>query len=110
MIPSAPPRGGLGHRRGHHRCHRPQTRRARKCCGTRRGHGRGPAKDDFLAALSHELRTPLSPVAACGQRRRRQSELSDEVRADFATIAKNAQLEARLIDDLLDLTRVTRGK
>jgi len=68
------------------------------------------AKDDFLAALSHELRTPLSPVLLVASAAAADPSLSADVRADFATIAKNAQLEARLIDDLLDLTRVTRGK
>ena len=68
------------------------------------------AKDDFLAALSHELRTPLSPVLLVASAAASDPKLPEEVRADFATIAKNAQLEARLIDDLLDLTRVTRGK
>jgi PAS domain S-box-containing protein len=69
------------------------------------------AKDDFLAALSHELRTPLTPaLAAAGYLAdnvaRFPAEFSDEV----DTIRRNVQLQARLIDDLLDLTRVTRGK
>ncbi|MEJ1974497.1 MAG: HAMP domain-containing sensor histidine kinase [Lacunisphaera sp.] len=68
------------------------------------------AKDDFLAALSHELRTPLSPVLLVASAAAADPGLSADVRADFATIAKNALLEARLIDDLLDLTRITRGK
>lgn len=68
------------------------------------------AKDDFLAALSHELRTPLSPVLLVASAAAANQALSPEVRADFASIAKNAMLEARLIDDLLDLTRITRGK
>lgn len=68
------------------------------------------AKDDFLAALSHELRTPLSPVLLLASDAAENPELSPEVRADFDTIRKNVELEARLIDDLLDLTRITRGK
>ncbi|MDB6166118.1 MAG: sensor hybrid histidine kinase [Lacunisphaera sp.] len=68
------------------------------------------AKDDFLAALSHELRTPLSPVLLIASAAAANTSLSAEVREDFACIAKNAMLEARLIDDLLDLTRITRGK
>jgi PAS domain S-box-containing protein len=68
------------------------------------------AKDDFLAALSHELRTPLSPVLLVASAAAADTKLPEDVRADFATIAKNALLEARLIDDLLDLTRITRGK
>lgn len=68
------------------------------------------AKDDFLAALSHELRTPLSPVLLLASDAAENPELSSAVRADFETIRKNVELEARLIDDLLDLTRITRGK
>lgn len=68
------------------------------------------AKDDFLATLSHELRTPLSPVLLLATEAARDAALPADVRADFELIAKNVALEARLIDDLLDLTRITRGK
>ena len=68
------------------------------------------AKDDFLAALSHELRTPLNPVLLLASENSNRTELDDEVREDFATIAKNVMLEARLIDDLLDLTRISNRK
>lgn len=68
------------------------------------------AKDDFLAALSHELRTPLSPVLLLASESATNEELPAVVRADFETIRKNVELEARLIDDLLDLTSITRGK
>jgi PAS domain S-box-containing protein len=68
------------------------------------------AKDDFLAALSHELRTPLNPVLLLATEGAQNSELPQTARADFDMIAKNVALEARLIDDLLDLTRITRGK
>jgi PAS domain S-box-containing protein len=68
------------------------------------------AKDDFLAALSHELRTPLSPVLLLATEAAENRELAPEVRADFEIIRKNVELEARLIDDLLDLTRITKGK
>jgi PAS domain S-box-containing protein len=68
------------------------------------------AKDEFLAALSHELRTPLNPVLLIASAAASNTELPAEVREDFSCIAKNALLEARLIDDLLDLTRITRGK
>ena len=68
------------------------------------------AKDDFLAALSHELRTPLNPVLLLASEAAEDTTLPQAVRADFATIRKNVELEARLIDDLLDLTRITRGK
>lgn len=68
------------------------------------------AKDDFLAALSHELRTPLNPVLLVAGEAERNPDLPPAVRADFAAIRRNIELEARLIDDLLDLTRITRGK
>jgi len=68
------------------------------------------AKDDFLAALSHELRTPLNPVLLLATEAANDEKLPAAVRADFETIAKNVTLEARLIDDLLDLTRITHGK
>ena len=68
------------------------------------------AKDDFLAALSHELRTPLNPVLLLASEAAEDMQLPAEVRAQFATIRNNVELEARLIDDLLDLTRITRGK
>jgi PAS domain S-box-containing protein len=68
------------------------------------------AKDNFLAALSHELRTPLTPVLLLATEESLNPRLPPEVRADFEMIAKNIALEARLIDDLLDLTRITRGK
>lgn len=70
----------------------------------------GRLKDDFLATLSHELRTPLNPVLLLASEAANNMNLPPEVRADFETIAKNVSLEAQLIDDLLDLTRITRGK
>jgi PAS domain S-box-containing protein len=68
------------------------------------------AKDDFLARLSHELRTPLNPVLLVASDSAGDTKLSDEVRSNFGMIAQNVALEARLIDDLLDLSRITHGK
>lgn len=68
------------------------------------------AKDEFLAALSHELRTPLNPVLLVASERAADPDLPADVADDFAAIRKNVELEARLIDDLLDLTRIERGK
>ena len=68
------------------------------------------AKDEFLAALSHELRTPLNPALLLATEAAGNAALAPAVRDDFSLIARNILLEARLIDDLLDLTRITRGK
>ena len=68
------------------------------------------AKDDFLAALSHELRTPLTPVLMIATELAGDEGLPSAVREQLRTICQNVTLEARLIDDLLDLTRVSRGK
>ncbi|HSS77246.1 MAG TPA: PAS domain-containing protein [Thermoanaerobaculia bacterium] len=66
-------------------------------------------KDRFLATLSHELRTPLTPVLAILSRLTADPR-SAPFAGDFAMIQRNVELEARLIDDLLDLTRIARGK
>lgn len=68
------------------------------------------AKDDFLAQLSHELRTPLTPVLMTAAALCEDESLPPAVREQLGMIGRNIALEARLIDDLLDLTRVTRGK
>jgi PAS domain S-box-containing protein len=68
------------------------------------------AKDDFLAALSHELRNPLNPVLLLASERECDFDQREEVREDWATVRKNIALEARLIDDLLDLTSIVQGK
>ena len=68
------------------------------------------AKDDFLAALSHELRTPLNPVLLLASEAAEDPHLPPEVRAQFITIRNGVELEARLIDDLLDITRISHGK
>jgi two-component system CheB/CheR fusion protein len=68
------------------------------------------AKDDFLAVLSHELRTPLNPVLLIASDCAENADLSPEMRAQFKTILTNVEVEARLIDDLLDLTRIRSGK
>ena len=67
------------------------------------------AKDDFLAILSHELRTPLTPVLMCASALEHESSIEPELRAQLSMIRRNVQLEARLIDDLLDLTKIARG-
>jgi PAS domain S-box-containing protein/excisionase family DNA binding protein len=68
------------------------------------------AKDRFLAVLSHELRTPLTPVLMTTAMMESEPGLSPRVREDLAMIRRNIALETQLIDDLLDLSRVTNGK
>ncbi|MBA2622303.1 MAG: PAS domain S-box protein [Chthoniobacterales bacterium] len=67
-------------------------------------------KDDFLAALSHELRTPLTPVLMTAAALRGDERLPPEAREQLGMMERNISLEARLIDDLLDLTRISRGQ
>lgn len=68
------------------------------------------AKDRFLAILSHELRTPLTPVLATLNLLEADHHLADELRDDVVMMRRNIELEARLIDDLLDVTRIVQGK
>ena len=68
------------------------------------------AKDHFLAVLSHELRTPLTPVVMGVSMLRDRPDLDPKVRETLEMIHRNVEMEARLIDDLLDVARVARGK
>src|SRR6266545_496677 len=68
------------------------------------------AKDKFLATLSHELRTPLAPVLAVVSALESDPQVRASLGGALAVIRRNVELEARLIDDLLDLTRIARGK
>jgi PAS domain S-box-containing protein len=68
------------------------------------------AKDAFLAALSHELRTPLNPVLMAATALEADPRWPPDLRDELRMIRRNVELEARLIDDLLDLTRITQGK
>ncbi len=69
------------------------------------------AKDQFLAVLSHELRTPLTPVLAAAIELESTGGRNPEtLRDSLRLIRRNVELEARLIDDLLDFTRITKGR
>jgi len=68
------------------------------------------AKDGFLATLSHELRTPLTPALMAVSALQQDQTLSPRAQADLAMIRRNIVLETRLIDDLLDLTRIAHNK
>ncbi|KAF3887395.1 MULTISPECIES: PAS domain S-box protein [Nostocales] len=67
-------------------------------------------KDEFLAVLSHELRSPLNPIL--GWTKMLRSHRLDATRTEQAleTIERNAKLQAQLIEDLLDVSRILQGK
>ena len=67
-------------------------------------------KDNFLAMLSHELRTPLTPVLAALDIMEAESTRSEDAKVSLAMIRRNVELESHLIDDLLDLTRISKDK
>ena len=68
------------------------------------------AKDQFLAVLSHELRTPLNPILLAVTAMLERPPPPEEVRPTLEMIRQNVNLQARLIDDLLDVMRIVRGK
>jgi len=68
-------------------------------------------KDEFLATLSHELRTPLTTIMGWANLLRRRSNIGPaELKAAVETIHRNAQAQAQIIDDLLDMSRIISGK
>ena len=67
-------------------------------------------KDRFLADLSHELRTPLMPVLTAVQMLQNHAKLPQDMREMLSMMRRNLELEARLIDDLLDLNRLRQGR
>src|SRR5438445_12028692 len=68
------------------------------------------AKDRFLAMPNHELRAPLAPVLASVFMLEREHNTPEIMHESLQLIRRNVELEARLIDDLLDLTRISKGK
>lgn len=67
-------------------------------------------KDDFLAVLSHELRNPLAPIRTSASLLERAPPGSEQARRASQVISRQAQQMTRLIDDLLDVSRISRGK
>ncbi|MGB3202517.1 MAG: PAS domain-containing protein [Nodosilinea sp.] len=67
-------------------------------------------KDQFLAVLSHELRSPLNPILGWSKLLQTRSFGLEKTKRALSTIERNAQLQAQLVDDLLDLARILRGK
>jgi hypothetical protein len=102
-----------------HACTKPPSRppRSARCCSRANALARAEAertsqmKDEFLATLSHELRTPLSAILGWAQVLRRGGrDQNDLQRKGLQTIERNARAQAQLIEDLLDMSRITSGK
>jgi PAS domain S-box-containing protein len=67
-------------------------------------------KDQFIAALSHELRTPLQPILGWTEVLRRHRALDEVTARALEAIHRNIRQQVRLVDDLLDLSRIVHGK
>nr|RNJ70016.1 MAG: PAS domain S-box protein [Leptolyngbya sp. IPPAS B-1204] len=67
-------------------------------------------KDEFLAVLSHELRSPLNPILGWVKLLRNRKLNAEKTTEALASIERNAKLQAELIEDLLDVSRILRGK
>jgi PAS domain S-box-containing protein len=67
-------------------------------------------KDEFLALVSHELRTPLNAILGWAQMLRKGREGDEDLQEGLSVIERNTRLQAQLVDDLLDLGRITSGK
>ncbi len=67
-------------------------------------------RDEFLGTVSHELRTPLNAILGWAQILQSGSHTTDALQSGLATIARNARLQTQLVDDLLDLSRMSAGR
>jgi two-component system CheB/CheR fusion protein len=67
-------------------------------------------KDEFLATLAHELRNPLAPICAAAELLKNARTLAPELRAATAILERQARQMTHLVDDLLDISRVTSGR
>lgn len=68
------------------------------------------AKDEFIATVSHELRTPLNAILGWARLLESGDLTKEEVAEASAVIERNVRAQAQLIDDLLDVSRITSGK
>lgn len=70
----------------------------------------GRLKDEFVATLSHELRTPLNAIQGWAQILRRGARSEENVDEALEVIERNARIQAQMVEDLLDMSRITSGK
>ena len=67
-------------------------------------------KDEFLATLAHELRNPLAPICAAAELLKNAKSMAPELRAATAILERQARQMTHLVDDLLDVSRITNGR
>ena len=67
-------------------------------------------KDEFLAIVSHELRTPLTPILGAIYKLRASRANDEDLQAALDMIERNARAQARIVEELLDISRITAGK
>jgi signal transduction histidine kinase len=84
--------------------------RARERAARESAEAASAMKDEFLAVVSHELRTPLNAILGWAEAMASGKLPADRTQAALETIARNARTQARLIEDLLDVSRIIAGK
>lgn len=67
-------------------------------------------KDEFFAILSHDLRSPLTPIIGWTKLLRTRSLSAEKINEGLAAIERNAEIQSKLIDDLLDIAKILHGK
>jgi signal transduction histidine kinase/CheY-like chemotaxis protein len=82
----------------------------RECSARAAAEKMSALKDEFLATLSHELRTPLNAIVGWSQILRRRTPSEADLEKGLDTIERNARVQAQLIEDLLDMSRIISGK
>src|SRR5205085_6523196 len=95
---------------GHKRAEEQQQKLLRERAARAEAEAANSAKDKFLAMLGHELRTPLTPVLAGVELLEQQVNGNRDLKNTLDIIRRNVELEARLIDDILDLSAIAKGK